>query len=198
MKKTLTGFILLLAFMLALPTNLAFAHSHQESTSPSEHEEVTEPVDEISVTFDAGIATGDIEVTNNTTNEEIEPASVEVESTVITAQFDEPLPNGEYIVYWENIGDDTHHVDGEFTFTVNVPEEELEEEGTAEEDATNEDATEEESTDNASEQETNVEDEQSETDNADSGSAVLWISIILAVLFIGGLIAFVVSRKKKK
>lgn len=196
MKKLLTGFILLLAFMLALPTHMAFAHSHQESTSPSENEEVTEPVDEITVTFDAGIATGDIEVTNNTTNEEIEPASVEVESTVITAQFDEPLPNGEYIVYWENIGDDTHHIDGEFTFTVNVPEEELEE-GTAEEDATNEDATEEESTDNASEQETTVEDEQSETDNADSGSAVLWISIILAILFIGGLIGFVVSRNKK-
>lgn len=187
MKKTLTGFILFLAFMIALPTNVAFAHSHQESTSPSENEEVTEPVDEITVTFDAGIATGDIEVTNNTTNEEIEPASVEVESTVITAQFDEPLPNGEYIVYWENIGDDTHHIDGEFTFTVNVPEEELEEE-----------ATEEESTDDASEQETNVEDEQSETDNADSGSAVLWISIILAILFIGGLIGFVVSRNKKK
>ena len=197
MKKLLTGFILLLAFMFALPTNVAFAHSHQESTSPSENEEVTEPVDEITVTFDAGIANGDIEVTNNTTNEEIEPASVEVESTVITAQFDEPLPNGEYIVYWENIGDDTHHIDGEFTFTVNIPEEEVEE-GTSEEDTTNEDATEEESTDDASEQETNVEDEQSETDNADSGSAVLWISIILAILFIGGLIGFVVSLNKKK
>ncbi len=170
---------------------MAQAHSHQESSSPEENEEVTAPLDEITVTFDSGIASGNMTVTNNTSGEEVEPDSVDVESNAIIASFSEPLQNGEYVVYWENIGDDTHHIDGEFTFVVNV-----EEEG-EEESAVEEDITEEESTDEATEQETDVEQDQSETETAESGSAVLWISIILAILFIGGLIGFIVSRKKK-
>ncbi|WDF03931.1 copper resistance CopC family protein [Shouchella hunanensis] len=190
MKRSFTSFLLLLTLMLALP-NLAQAHSHQESSSPEENEEVTAPLDEITVTFDSGIASGNMTVTNNTSGEEVEPDSVDVESNAIIASFSEPLQNGEYVVYWENIGDDTHHIDGEFTFVVNV-----EEEG-EEESAVEEDITEEESTDEATEQETDVEQDQSETETAESGSAVLWISIILAILFIGGLIGFIVSRKKK-
>lgn len=190
MKRGLTSFLLFLTLMLALP-NLAHAHSHQESSSPAENEEITAPLDEITVTFDSGIASGNMTVTNNTTGEEVEPDSIDVESTVMIASFNEPLPNGEYVVYWENIGDDTHHIDGEFTFVVNV-EEEAEEESTVEEDMT-----EEESTEEATEQETDLEQDQAETETAESGSAVLWISIILAILFIGGLIGFVVSRKKK-
>lgn len=190
MKRSFTSFLLLLTLILALP-NLAQAHSHQESSSPEENEEVTAPLDEITVTFDSGIASGNMTVTNNTSGEEVEPDSVDVESNAIIASFSEPLQNGEYVVYWENIGDDTHHIDGEFTFVVNV-----EEEG-EEESAVEEDITEEESTDEATEQETDVEQDQSETETAESGSAVLWISIILAILFIGGLIGFIVSRKKK-
>lgn len=189
MKKQLS-LLLVLTLAIMFP-QIASAHSHYQSSTPGDEEEVSDVVTEISVTFDGSIATGDLTVWNEETDEEVEVGNVDVEDTSITAQLDEPLVNGTYRVDWENIGADTHAIDGSFSFTVETPEDATpEDELTAEEDAAN---NAEESNDETTQSET-----VSETEETESGSTVLWISVILGALFIIGLIIFAVSRNKKQ
>lgn len=162
------------------------AHSHYQASTPGENEVVNEPVNEVTVTFDGGIAAGEMTIINEESGEEAVIATTDVEETTIIATLEEELENGSYLVEWENIGDDTHVIEGSFTFEVDAPEEVTpEDEQAAEEDAAN----------NAENEVT--EDEQSETEETESGSAVLWISIALGALFIIGIIAFAVSRRRK-
>ncbi|GAF16547.1 copper resistance protein CopC [Bacillus sp. JCM 19046] len=188
MRKKIS-LLMILSIALLVPQQV-FAHSHYEASTPGENEVVNEPVNEVTVTFDGGIAAGDMTITNEETNEEASISSIEVEATSILAILEDELENGSYLVEWENIGDDTHVIEGSFTFEVNAPEEVTpEDEQAAEEDAANNaenEMTEDEQADTAS-----------ETEETESGSAVLWISLGLVALFIIGLIAFAVSRRKK-
>ncbi|AST97340.1 hypothetical protein CHH78_09005 [Shouchella clausii] len=187
--KRLSLAIFLLLPLFAFPLT-AGAHSHFQSSTPGENEEVNEPVTEIHVTFDGGIGTADMTITNTDTDEEAAIESIDVDNTSMTAILQEPLSNGAYTVEWQNIGDDGHSLDGSFSFQVNAEEETTpEDESTAEENAANENEVKQDRDHEASgpeEEETNT-----------AGTSVLWLSIIIAGLFIVALVIFTVSRKRK-
>ncbi|GIN11401.1 hypothetical protein J26TS2_12680 [Shouchella clausii] len=184
-RLSLAIFLFLPLFVFPLT---AGAHSHFQSATPGENEEVNEPVTEVQVTFDGGIGTADMTITNADTDEEAAIESIDVENTSMTAILQEPLSNGSYVVEWQNIGDDGHSLDGSFSFQVNAEEETTpEDESTAEENAANE------VKQDRDHEASGPEEEETNT----AGTSVLWLSIIIAGLFIVALVIFTVLRKRK-
>lgn len=113
------------AFTVAMSTN-AFAHSHLGATNPADGETVTEPLTQITLQFDGEIEQGsyiDVISSTGTTFE----ANMLIETGVLTGTFATPLPNDTYTVDWSIISADGHPLEGEYTFTVALPEPVLEE-----------------------------------------------------------------------
>lgn len=111
-----------------------FAHTHVESTNPADGETITEPLTEITLTFEGQIEQGSTVELIDENNEAIEFNSISVANGVMTGTLAEPLENGSYIVKWSSISADGHPMEGEFTFAVETPatEDVAEETGTAE------------------------------------------------------------------
>ncbi|WP_185970998.1 copper resistance CopC family protein [Alkalicoccobacillus porphyridii] len=188
----------IIVLLVGLPQTV-FAHSHIESTVPTDGDTVEEVVETIELSFDGGIEQGaTIQITTES-GEEIEPADVQVNSPNIEVELAEPLASGVYTVAYQIISADTHPVEGDFTFTVEAeevtePEEDVTEEPEVveEDDANNDETTEEESV-GSEETETSTSDEQQTTEE---GSALIWIigGILIVVLIVAGV---VMARRKK-
>lgn len=115
-KFLIFSFIFLFCFV-----NTAFAHTHMESSTPQSDEVLTEPLKEITLTFE-----GKIEQSSSFTLQSVggEPFPVEnitVAENVLTGSLSTSLKNGEYLINWNIIGADGHVIEGEIPFTVEVP-----------------------------------------------------------------------------
>lgn len=108
----------LLFFLLG--TNV-FAHSHLEDSSPKDGAVLTESLKEITLTFETNL-----EPTSTFTladaNRASIPVPVEIKGDQLVGVLPEDLANGSYSIHWKIIGTDGHPLEGDLSFTVQLPE----------------------------------------------------------------------------
>ena len=111
----------LMVLVVALVASTAFAHTGLSSSSPADGDAVDGPLDTISLTFTGTpTAVDDSVAVADTAGTTIRPVSVEQVGNDVIATFDPPLGAGVYAVAWRVRSDDTHFIDGTFTFEVIV------------------------------------------------------------------------------
>ena len=126
MKKTVLSFVFLLTVVFQLPS-FASAHSELESATPAEGEKVTTDLETVVLTFSTKIESLSTTKLKND-NKEI-PLQVSVEDDQMIGKMNAPLENGNYTVEYKVIGADSHVIEGNYTFSVERPEQALQEEG---------------------------------------------------------------------
>ncbi|KZE69409.1 hypothetical protein AWM68_03845 [Fictibacillus phosphorivorans] len=121
MKKILLSFILVLMMGIQLPLS-AFAHSELESSTPAEGEKVTTDLEAVVLTFSTKIESLSTMTLKNG-DKEI-PLQISIEDDQMTGAISNPLENGNYTVAYKIIGADSHVIEGDYTFSVDRPEQE--------------------------------------------------------------------------
>ena len=108
----------LLFFLLG--TNV-FAHSHLEDSSPKDGAVLTESLKEITLTFETNL-----EPTSTFTLADANRATialpVEIKGDQLVGVLPEDLANGSYSIHWKIIGTDGHPLEGDLSFTVQLPD----------------------------------------------------------------------------
>ena len=115
-KLFLFTFIFFLAFV-----NSALAHTGLESSSPQNGDVINEELQQITLTFEGKVEQGSTFELQNSTGESISVENISLSENQIVGNFSNPLENGEYQVNWNIIGADGHPIEGEFSFSVDVP-----------------------------------------------------------------------------
>ncbi|MBM7632237.1 copper resistance CopC family protein [Geomicrobium sediminis] len=195
MKKTkqlLAG--LLVVMGSAAMATTTYAHSYVDESIPADGETVEEPVETLTLHFDAGIEPATTVTITDQDGEEFAVQEENVEGDDFIVELEESLPSGDYNVFWQALGADGHGTEGEFNFTVDAPEEEVvEEEEVTEEDATDEDAIEE-----AVEEDDGAEENVSETadeDTSDNNTGLI-VGIVAGIVVLGAVV-FLISRRNR-
>ena len=117
MKKMFVfTFIFVLAFV-----NSALAHTGLETSSPQNGEVIKEELREISLTFETKIEQGSTFELKNSNGNSIVVDEIVLNENKMVGNLPNPLENGEYQVNWNIIGADGHPIEGEFSFSVEVP-----------------------------------------------------------------------------
>ena len=119
LKKCILALLSCLCMFSASATT--FAHTHLGSTSPAEGDTVTEPLTEITLTFEGQIEQGSTFELEKAEGGTVELQSISVADGIMTGTLAAPLINGDYLVQWSSISSDGHPMEGEFAFTVAVP-----------------------------------------------------------------------------
>lgn len=121
--KKLTFLIPLLLLTLLVAPYSASAHTKLVSSSPEKDEQVLQPISQIQLDFHTDIAP----LSSFTLTGEhgtIEIRDIQVEGQQMTGQLDEQLENGTYTVDWKIVGEDGHPMEGNYSFVMNLPEQE--------------------------------------------------------------------------
>lgn len=118
MAKKWIPFIMIICTLI-LPVS-AFAHTHLESSSPSNKEIVTTEMKEITLKFGTSIGELSSFEVFNAENKKVEGLKVTVEKDSMIGTLDQALPNGDYTVKWSILGKDTHVMKDSLSFTVNA------------------------------------------------------------------------------
>lgn len=189
MKRIFTAaFTLLLAIILS---NSAFAHSHFGGSNPADGDIITEPLYEIILNFEGEIEQGSFIDVTTTSGQFIELQDTIIGEGTLTGTVDKPLPNDEYQVNWSIISVDGHPLEGDFSFTVNTPISESEENVTEKSPETTDAVVE------TTEQSTEVPETSSMDEEEEKGSSptVVILIVLLGILVASGLF-FLIKRKK--
>ncbi|WP_200416075.1 copper resistance CopC family protein [Virgibacillus salexigens] len=188
MKKLTTIFVATTIFLYMAPP--VFAHTHLASSNPEAGATVTEPMKEMTLSFDTVIeqtATLELENSNGTLTQ-VDNISINDDGE-LHAVFDQALENGEYTAKWEIIGVDGHPMEDSITFTVDV-EESVEEDTANEETAPTEEDAAETDEDNTVSPANETESNQAEQDNSNV--------ILIAILVVAIIAIIVIVRLKRK
>ncbi|UII56141.1 copper resistance protein CopC [Cytobacillus spongiae] len=190
--------ILVLCLFLFGLANTAFAHTGLESSNPNDGDVLTEPVKEMTFTFETKIEQG-------STFELVDPSGVKVpigdialNDNQMKGSVQRALDNGEYTVQWSIIGADGHLIDGTFSFVVDIEEaeestEEQEIDPTDESAATEEEKEMEESTSSSS----SFSEEASDTEQSSMPFSILIIMLVIIGLILTGMF-FIIFKKKSE
>lgn len=182
MKKLLMFTIL---FYLLFPGMWAMAHTGLETSIPKEGEIVTQPLQEVVLTFETEIeslSTMELFRSNHTG---IPLNNLSVEGNTMKADLDQELENGSYSIDWKIVGIDGHPIEGKINFQVQLEQEKAGEETQGEEDQP---------TTEQPENVTEPQDAQEETTQEEKNSLFPILIIVLVVVLIGSILIF---RKKK-
>jgi len=188
MKKTII-FTFIFLFMLTTVTTQAFAHTHLLSSNPKDGSIISEELNEIVLTFDTAIEQTSSFELQDSNGDTITVEDITVSQDSMSGTVSEPLANDDYTVYWENIGADGHAMQGEFSFTVDVPVTAPEED----QDATKSDT---ESTDGEESNETDtpdVETDSTDVQEEESSNTLMFVIISVIIMVIA---AIIVIRRK--
>ncbi|WP_413378823.1 copper resistance protein CopC [Alkalihalobacillus sp. 1P02AB] len=186
-KLSLSMFFIFVV-LLILPSH-SMAHTHLETSIPEDGETLDTLVEEIILEFDGGIEPfANIEVIGDT-GEEVELADIHVEQTRIVIVPSSPLASGIYSVDWSIISEDTHQMEGTFSFTVTA-DEVVEEEITEVVEEVKEEG------DTPSENETEESINESSSDS--SAPSFPWPVVFIIVAVIIGIFIIIVMMNKKK
>src|SRR6056297_3369384 len=138
------GLLITLLVALLVPTSVARAHTGLDVSTPEDGSVVDGPLTEVVLEFTGTpTAIDDGIVVADATGVQYTPVDVRQDGLRITAQFDPALPDGSYTLAWRVRSDDTHTIDGSFSFgvAVSVPTEPVSTEPAAAEPTTSEPAT---------------------------------------------------------
>lgn len=123
MKRLFIAFISMLIWVF--PT-VVFAHTELSSSTPESGQVVTKEMKEITLLFG-----GEIESLSTMKlvkdGQEIQLKSVLAQGNQLIGLLGSPLENGSYIINWNIAGEDGHPITGDIPFSVQVPEEEQDE-----------------------------------------------------------------------
>lgn len=167
----------------------AMAHTGLESSFPEDGAVIKEEIQTITLTFETKIEQGSTFELVNSSGESIAVENISLAEKQMTGSLSNPLESGEYQVNWNIIGADGHPVDGEISFTVDVPASETPEEAGGEQAEETEKA---ETTEEAQTQSTVEEDQEKQQNN----NASIFIPVLLGIVII--VISFVWVMKRKK
>lgn len=191
--------ILAILFALSLPT-AAMAHSHMESSVPEDGATVTEPLEEVTLTFSAGIEEGST-ITLTGADGEVGFEEISIDGTDLIGTLAGPLPDGEWTLGWNVISEDGHPIEGEITFESAAG---IQADGAEEEEAVSEEQTtdeEEAGSDSAGEGEQMTEEATADegkdlNEPEESGNVLLTVGLLVAAVILLGLIFWAVRKKK--
>ena len=175
MKKIIsTALAMLLAVGISTTT---FAHTHLTETNPADGSTVTEAISELTLNFDGLVGEGSFVELTSSTGQDVAVRDISIGDLNMVATLAEPLSNDQYTVNWSIISADGHPLQGSYSFTVEAPVVEVEEETVGTE-----------------EPQVN---EESQLDEEEEGSSsmILIIAAVFAVIIVASLIALL-KRKK--
>ena len=101
----------------------ALAHTGLESSDPPADTEVTDPLDAVTLTFNAPISLLDDTVTAVASNGDrvVATETLSDDGLVVTATFDTPLRAGTWSIDWRVLASDSHPREGAYTLVVAAP-----------------------------------------------------------------------------
>lgn len=191
--------ILAILFALSLPT-AAMAHSHMETSVPEDGATVTEPLEEVTLTFSAGIEEGST-ITLTGADGEVGFEEISIDGTDLIGTLAGPLPDGAWTLGWNVISEDGHPIEGEITFesAAGIQADGAEEEGAVSEEQTTDE--EDAGSDSAGEGEQMTEDATADegkdlNEPEESGNVLLTVGLSVAAVILIGLIFWAVRKKK--
>ena len=155
------------------------AHTHLGSTNPADGDTVTEPLTEITLTFEGQIEQGSTFELIGADGSSVALEGIAVADGEMTGTLAAPLENGDYLVQWDSISADGHPMEGEFSFTMAAPV-----------------------TEEAPEQTQPAVDEaapiggENQVEGEDMSSSTMVIIVALLVLIIGASFFFLLKRRK--
>lgn len=182
MKKWILAMIILLMWPAT-----AMAHSHMETSVPEDGATVTEPLEEVVLTFSAGIEEGSA-LTLTGAEKEIEFTEVKIEDSKITGILAEPLPDGEWTLGWNVISEDGHPIEGEVNFEAAS--------GISQEEQVNEESADVEDDEVPMTDEEPADQDTAQDQQEEGNNTLLTVGLIVVVLILLGLV-FMALRKKK-
>lgn len=191
MKKI---FFLSFIFLLACTSN-AFAHTTLESSTPQDGEVIQEELKQIILTFGTKIEQGSEFTLQNSNGESIPVENISISENQLLGDITTPLDNGDYQVKWNIIGADGHVMEGDISFTYDLPVAETTEEQNTVEQSTEE--TEPQTTIDENETSTVNEGNQAEVED-DASTSSNAVPIIIGVLIVIVIASFLFMMKRKK
>jgi hypothetical protein len=118
MKRKIILFFSL--FFVLFSTN-AFAHTELESSNPSDGAKIISSLSNFTLTFEEKIESEAKVTVTNQKNESLELSSLKVVGNELKGSFPKRLENGKYQLNWTVVADDGHPVNGNVSFTVDMP-----------------------------------------------------------------------------
>jgi methionine-rich copper-binding protein CopC len=110
--------IILLLLMSAMPLS-AQAHTTLTSSNPSEGEVLQMQPEQLELIFGTVIEEGSV-MTLAGPDQSYEVENISINENVMTGSINTELPNGQYIIAWNIIGEDGHPIEGQLPFSVNA------------------------------------------------------------------------------
>ncbi|WP_053362387.1 copper resistance CopC family protein [Bacillus sp. FJAT-27251] len=183
MRKMVVVLLALLVWGLAAP---AKAHTGLETSLPKEGETVTQPIQEVVLTFNTEIEALSTMQLFRADDTEMPLHNLTIDRHVMKADLGQDLKNGSYVINWKIVGKDGHPIEGKVNFQVQMKEESAAPE-TGEAAETPETP---ETPENKEEAPSVVDEEVEENSNSFFPLLIIGLAIVLAA-------SFLIMRKKK-
>lgn len=185
--------IVLFAVMFTVPHS-ALAHSHLESSIPSQDEVVVTELKELQLKFSTSIEPLSTFTLTSSDDQPIALSEITATGDTLTGVLDQPLANDNYTLKWKIIGADGHTIDGSYTFQVDMP---VQEEPVVEP-STPEPALEQNEPDSTTDSNTNAPVETTPINNeADSTNNNMTIYAVSAIVLVAIVLVVVLRRRKR-
>jgi copper resistance protein C len=112
---------LLFLLLFTLFSNQALAHTGLKDSTPKDGELITDQMQELTLIFQTKVEQTSKIIVLNSKGKPVPLGNFVIEGNEMWATFLQPLENGDYKVDWKIIGADGHPIEGQFSFSVNVP-----------------------------------------------------------------------------
>ncbi len=120
-RKMIFSMLGILLLWLAIPFT-ASAHTSLESATPAKDEAVKEAVNEIQMKFNTPIAELSSFTVTSSDNQAVTVNDIKVDGSSMSGKPAQPLTSGTYKVQWKIVGEDSHPIEGSYTFSVAASE----------------------------------------------------------------------------
>jgi copper resistance protein C len=117
MLKKISFMISILFFLVG--TNV-FAHSHLEDSSPKNGEVVTEPLKDITLTYETKVEVASTFTLKDQSGTDIPLSKISVNNNQLVGTLKDELANGGYTIHWKIIGSDGHPLEGDIPFSLQL------------------------------------------------------------------------------
>lgn len=111
---------LIASMLFFLLGTTVLAHSHLETSSPLNGEVLTQPLKDITLTFETTLESTSTFTLEDTKGTAIPLSKVSIVGNKLIGSLNNELPNGGYKIHWKIIGTDGHPLEGDIPFSVQL------------------------------------------------------------------------------